>query len=271
MYSIGVPVATFILGIFAQVLFDQWIGTKSVIPLGLAFIMISFVITFIILGLSDKRFDMLEHQLHDIKAHTGLSVDFIVDHPSGGDGSSYKQTTKLIEEAESSIVMVSSWEPFSVYLEEIDNPELKNARTEYYNALKKKITLHQSNTNFLHCRIIQLSGDNIDGVFKFKTDSQFYTYLKLAADIQETHPTSCQLRRTYSFVEIQFTIIDKKHIIIPIFSHDGTRRLTRYGALIFHDTHGNLVRCLYSLYEELWARSYPIKNHQLVALQGLPE
>src|SRR5437867_3286971 len=131
VYGIGIPIATFILGIFAQVLFDQWINSRNVIPLGIAVIIICLVIIFIVFGFLDRRFDTVENKLLDIAARTGLKVEYVEDAP---DGNSYIRGAKLIENAEFNITIVSRWEPFAEYHTGLPNTDLQNARIEYYEA-----------------------------------------------------------------------------------------------------------------------------------------
>lgn len=263
IHNIGIPIITFILGILAQVLFDQWITSKNVISLSIAFIMVCLVVIFIIFGLTDKRFDTLENKLLDIAARTGLRVEFVEDGP---DGISYKRATELIENARFSLTIVSPWEPFAEYQDELPDTDLKNARTGYYEAIKKQVIHHQRSDILFHRRIIQISKEFDDmPLLKFKTDPTFYEYLKFIAETQAAFPHSCQLRTTNRFVDTHFTIIDEKYVIIPIFSRLGNERLKRYGTFIFNDIHGDLVKCLDRIYRTLDARSHPLTSQQLVA------
>jgi hypothetical protein len=267
IYNIGVPIITFVLGIFAQVLFDQWITSKNVIALAIGIMMICVVAIFIILGLTDKRFDTLENKLLDIAARTGLRVEFIEDRP---DGTSYKRGAELIENAQFSITIVSPWEPFAEY-EDHSPPStvLQNARLAYYEAIKRQVSRHQHSDLLFHRRILQIPKEYDDmPLGKFKSDPTYYDYIKFVAEIQETHPHSCQLRRASRFVDIHYTIIDEQYVIMPFFTRIGNERLKRYGTFIFNDKHGDLVRCLNHITRILEARSHPIFPHQLVTPNG---
>jgi len=78
------------------------------------------------------------------------------------------------------------------------------------------------------------------------------------------HPRSCRLRRAPTTIQIHFTIIDERHVIIPIFTTNESERLIRHGVLIFDDKQGDLVKSLNEIYETLDAQSQSIESDQLI-------
>ena len=54
-----------------------------------------------------------------------------------------------------------------------------------------------------------------------------------------------------------FIIIDEKYIVLPILTYENQRQ-ERHGALIFYDMHGDLFKCLDSIYQIIDARAIPL-------------
>jgi hypothetical protein len=98
-------------------------------------------------------------------------------------------------------------------------------------------------------------------------DDVYFEYIRYAAEVQESHPHSCRLRRASSLVDIYFIIIDNRNVIMPIIAHVGNERQIRHGTLFFDDSNGALVRSLISIYELLDARSQPITHDSLAKPQ----
>jgi hypothetical protein len=261
VYTIGIPVVTFVLGICAQVLLDQWLKSSDILFLSIALMIICFVIIFVILGFTDKRFDRLEARIQDIAERSGLQVEFVEDGP---DGVSYSKGADLIKGAKTSITIVSPWEPYSEYLDDFPDARLKVVRENYYEAMKSQILRHKYDSRLFHRRVLQIPKGFDDRPLTFKTDPTFYEYLKFASEIQEKYPRTCQLRRASHFIDMHFTIIDERYVIIPIFSRRENARLIRYGALIFNDTQGTLVAFLDGICRTLEARSRPITSDQII-------
>jgi len=219
----------------------------------------------IISKLTDQRFDILEKKLSEIEDRTGLLVEFTEDDIKNGSGLSYQKATKLIENAKIGLTIVSPWEPFAEYLDAIPNPSLKNARIEYYEAIQRQIERHQNDISTFHRRIIQVATEYENKPLTFRTDTLFYKYLKFVSEMQKDYPRSCHIKKAKSYIDIHFTIIDNKYVIMPIFSHDERNHQTRYGALIFNDTQGTLVNCLEGIYRFLETHGQAITPEQLIA------
>jgi len=69
-------------------------------------------------------------------------------------------------------------------------------------------------------------------------------------------------------LNIHFTIIDNRFVIIPIFTTTENQHPARHGILIFDDKQGDLVRSLNDMYEQIDAYARPIEVEQLILSDG---
>ena len=261
IYSILIPTITFIFGIFAQILIERWVSFKDPVVFSFVLIMICLIITILMLELNDKKIDSLNQGISEIKLSLGLKVEYIEDTDQHN---SYEKSTEIIEGAKDSILVVSPWNPFKDYQQKILNTKLKDSRADYYRALKSAILAHQDDQQVFHNRIIQVRKEHLNTRLEFEIDPIYLDYVKQAANIQQQHPRSCRIRKTSTSIEIHFTIVDQRYIIMPILSHFEGDKQIRHGALFFDDTQGDLTKVLKSIYEILNTRSQPIEPHQLI-------
>jgi hypothetical protein len=254
-----IPLSTFILGIFVQALFDQWFNSKNLMVLSILMIMVGLVTALIVLKQMDRRFDNIDTKLLDIANRTGLKAEFIEDQLGGR---SYLRSTQLIEEAKTSIIAVDTWKSSPGYLNS-SSQNVKEARSQQYEALKKQIKLHLGDSTPFHRRIVQIPQEYENKNLPFNIDPPFYNYLIAAAEAQDSNPRSCLIRRTSTIISTHFILIDERYIIMPLVSYIKDEAQVRYGALIFDDVQGNLVNYLKSIYSILDGRSKPIELHHL--------
>lgn len=258
--SILIPSITFIIGIFVQSLFDQWLNTRNLAALGSIVIMVSLVVILIIIKQADRRFDHIDTKLLEIANRAGLKAEFIEDQSTG---KSYLRSAQLIEEAKTSIIAIDTWQPFPEYLNS-SSQGVKKARSQQYEALEKQIKLHLSDNTHFHRRIIQLSDEYENKPLSFSADPMFYNYLIVAAEAQSSNPRSCLLRRANTIINTHFILIDERYIILPVVSYYQNKAQVRYGALIFDDMQGDLVHYLKSIFSIVDGRSRPLELQQLL-------
>ena len=269
IYAILVSAATFFLGIIFQSLFDRWFPTKSMMFFILIVIVVVLAIMLLIsvdiLEVLNKRFEHVDNEVAniatDIASRTGLSMEYIEDD---SDGKSYKRSIELIEKATLRLTFVSPWEPLMEY--QLDSStELKKAKEEYYETIKKKISENIKRDSVFHRRIVQIPKESPTLDLLFKHDMSFFEYLKYSSEVQLTHPRSCRLRWVNRVVNIHFTIIDERYAIIPITTFLENGYVQRRGQIIFDDGRGELVECLNFIYDKLDAYSHPIEPGQIIA------
>jgi uncharacterized membrane protein YoaK (UPF0700 family) len=63
LLALLIPAVSFLSGVFAQVLLDQWISSKNIILLSIALAIISLITIFIILKYLETRFDGFDSKL----------------------------------------------------------------------------------------------------------------------------------------------------------------------------------------------------------------
>jgi hypothetical protein len=163
---------------------------------------------------------------------------------------------------------VGTWEPFPQYQANKTNikagdSEVVNARRKFYEAVKKQIELHQNDGTPFYRRIVQVPEEYIRKRIPFETDPIFYNHLLFIAETQSSGKRSCILRKTETFMQIHFTIIDNQYIIIPILTTIKNELQARYGEIIINDTQGELVRQLQAIYWTLENRASPIDADEL--------
>lgn len=264
--AIIAPTITFMLGIFVQALFDQWINSKNIILLSLLAIAINLVIICIFLGHSDKRLDTIDNKLVDLANSTGIKADFVEDFPNGA---SYHRSIQLIEKAELNITIVNIWEPLPV-LKDYPNQSsdaVRRARAEFYEAIKKQASKHQNSSKIFYQTIVQMP-EKFKGIPpSLKSDVYFYDCLAHTTEIQKLYPRSCHVRRSTILINTYFILIDNKHIIMPLFKNPTGISRTRYGALFIEDNQGELVKYLHATYQTLDAHSLAVSIEDLKAIK----
>jgi hypothetical protein len=258
-----IPIGTFILGIFVQVLFDQFLSSRSLMPLTTAVILLSLVIILIWLRQAETRFDSIDNQLINLIDLAGLNGKFIED---GAKGESYLLSTELIEKAQTSILYVSSWEPFDIYQANdtdimIGDSDIVKARREFYHTLIRQVERHKDDITPFHRRIVQTPKEYEGKTLPYYLDQIFYYYLENMARIQAQSPSSCTIKRVTSRINLHFIVIDNKYIIIPILTHEKKVLQARHGAMFLEDTTKDrkLANCLIHIYWTLDPDAEPIK------------
>ncbi len=269
IYALLVSTATFFLGIVFQSLFDQWFPIKNTMSFVLIVIIVVLAILLLIsvdiLEMLNKRFKHVDTKLADIATNianrTGLNIEYIEDD---ADGKSYKRSIELVEKATLGLTFVSPWNPLMEYQPD-SSTELKSAKDRYYETIKKKISENIESNSVFHRRIIQIPKESQTTDLLFKYDLSFFEYLKYSSEAQQSHPRSCRLRGTSPIVNIHFTIIDERYVIIPITTFLKNGYVQRRGQIIFDDGRGELVKSLNFIYQTLDAYSRPIEPNQIIA------
>lgn len=229
--------------------------------------MVILAAIFIILDLIDKRFDSVDANLIDIANRIGLRVDYIED---GSEGKSYEKSSELIENAKFSLITVGYWEPFPHYAANentinVSESKVINARRKYYSSIKKQIEQHRNDDSPFHRRIIQVPEEFINQYIPFEVDPVFKDYLLFIANFKNGGSRSCILRKSKSYIKLDFTLIDDQYIILPVLTSIKNQLQSRYGAIIINDTEGLLTRRLKSIYWDLENRAKPIELDELEA------
>jgi hypothetical protein len=255
-YSIVVPSVTFLFGIIIQLLFQQWLSIKDSVPLGIAIIIFGLLIILLvsssILRAIEMRFDTVEDKLIDIATRTGLRVEYIED---GIEENSYRRVAELIEQANANLTFVDVWASYGGY--QTDKPVVRSTREDYYQVVIRQVDRHKEDQRHFHRRIIQFPGEYENKILPLENDPLFLNYLRHVAKMQEDHPRSCSIKRATTYINTHFIMIDEKYIVLPILTY-GNQRQERHGALIFDDIHGDLVKCLDSIYQIIDARAIPL-------------
>ena len=263
LLAILVPIITFISGLFAQVLFDQWISTNNVLLLSSAVAIIGLVCVLIYIGWLETRFDTFETKLSNISNRIGLHVEYIKD---GETGKSYLKSAELVEKSIKSVISIGDWEPFPNYLvsninvnKNSGSSKILTARRRFYEALTKQVSLHQGNAPYYQ-RVVQVPEEYKHKRLPFEVDQILFEHL-LKVSALNNHTSS--LRKTSMILNLHFTIIDDRYIIIPILTGIKKVHQTRHGALFFDDPQGNLIQCLKSIYWLIEKDALPIERNQL--------
>lgn len=208
-YSIVVPSVTFLFGIAIQLLFEQWLGTKDSLLIAIAIIIFGLFIILVaslsILKAIERRFDTVEDKLLDIATRTGLRVEYIEDDAKEN---SYRRATDLVEEAKTNITFVDVWASYGGY--QADKPVVRSTREEFYQAVIRQVDRHKEDERHFHRRIIQFPKEYESKFLPLENDPLFLDYLRHVADVQESHPRSCSLKRVTTHINTHFIIIDEK-------------------------------------------------------------
>jgi hypothetical protein len=258
-----IPVVSFLLGVFAQVMFDQWISSRNALLISIAVVIIGLVAIFSVLEYLEKRFDSFDSQLLHIANRMGLYVEYIEDNQTG---KSYRRSTELVEQAQFSLIFVAQWEPFPDYLvngvnvnRDSDSAPILEARRQFYEVLTQKVEAHQNDEKPFYIRIIQLPGEYMNKYIPFEIDQILYKHL---LSISQLKSRSCILRKTAKRINLTFTIIDDRFIIMPILTSIKNAHQARHGTLLFDDPQGDLIRRLKSMYWSIEAQALPLDINQ---------
>lgn len=278
---VGIPLLTFILGILAQQLLQDYLSHHDILKLGMFFLAISVCAVGIVLGFTARSHSNelaalrraaanearhVAAALRRMDLSSGLLVDYVADV---GVGASYSRAAAVIRNARESLTFVDLWEPFENYQRDPDDPasdETKPAREDFYAAVLEMTELHRQDSQTFHRRVVQVPSDVLGDRIPFYVDPPFRDYLRKVAATQNSHPLSCKLRISSPLIKMHFIIIDRRYIIMPVLSQDEhTQRQLRYGALFFDDSAGNLYSCLRQMYQVIESRSRPIEESDLTA------
>jgi hypothetical protein len=267
IHALLIPTITFVIGILVQSLFDNIITSSNLPMLSTAVIMIGIFVIFLHLTQIDTRFDNVDRQLIDITNRTGIYAEYIEDGP---EGKSYIRATEMVEKARTSLIFVGDWEPFPEYQANNTsvmkgNSQVLAARKHFYQTLIKQIEAHRFDGTPFHRRIVQIPKEYIDKRLPLETDPVFFDYVAYAAKIQASRPHSCMIRKSSIFINITFTIIDNRYVIIPVITRIKDLFQVRHGALIIEDINGQLVSRLKSFYWTLESRSSSLEMTELEA------
>ena len=140
-----------------------------------------------------------------------------------------------------------------------------NARRKYYSSIKRQIERRRNDDSPFHRRIIQVPEDFINKHVPFEVDPIFKEYLLFIVRYRHDGSRSCILRKSKSYIKLDFTLIDDQYIILPILTSIKNLLQSRYGAIIINDTEGQLTRRLKSIYWDLENRAAPIELDELEA------
>ncbi|SRR5258706_11549442 len=261
-----------ILTIIASSLFGAFFSSYRIY--GYLLVIILSIITLIttVLSLSSyeslfgyevKRLKELDATLMDVVPHTALQTEYIEDRP---DGRAYKRLTELVRNAKHSLITIISLEPFTLPEMAPSNKKLRQARHEYYEAIKRQVDRQQYKSKPFYRGIVQMPRDSKQRSFILKSDQELFEYLKYISQLQRSNPRSVVLLETVADLTIQFTIIDERYIFLPITTPIKNSPQIRYGYLIIEDDQGELVKNLEYTFTNLMLHSQPIESNQLETL-----
>jgi|GEM_PF-2687043 hypothetical protein len=271
LLALLIPAVSFLSGVFAQVLLDQWISSRNILLLSIALVIISLITIFIILKYLEARFDGFDSKLMRIANRMGIHVEYVED---GETGKSYLRSADLVEQAQTNLIFVAQWEPFPNYLvEDVDvnkkdgSSRISEARRRFYEALTMQAELHQKDETPFYSRIVQIPGEHMNKRIPFETDQILFEHL---TSVTKMNSHAILLRKTPTVINIHFTIIDDRYIIIPILTSIKKVHQARHGAIFFDDPQGNLTRRLKSIYWSIEKYATPIEPDQLELPQAIP-
>jgi len=277
LYRILLPATTFIGGVFIQLLIERWVPLGIVTTLSLVLVLLSLAILFTaslhILESIETKFNIVDKNLTskfasvndhliDIFNRSGLTVECIED---GKEELSYIRATELINNAKSSLTIVGPWEPF---VEKRVNTTTE-ARANYYKVMERKITEYQNSKTVFFRRILQVPKQYENSPLDFALETPFFNCLKHAIMVQTFFPRSCQIRKSPFILNIHFTIIDQRYVIMPIFTINANKKMNRHGALIYDDIQKTFVNHLESIYNIIDSFSQPLIGDSSIKLDIL--
>lgn len=270
VFKFAVPVTTFVLGILAQHLLEEYLsaGTVGQLPL----VVLTFVAGLLVIAVGvqthtsatdlrllassvNQRADDLTALLGSLRDATGLTAEYVED---GATGESYARAVELISQAQSTITIVDYWEPFEDYQADDGGATdtTSAARGAFYAAIEEAVQRHKMGSHLFHRRVVQIPQQRLAQPIPFAVDPPFEEYLGRIATVQQEAPRCCRLRVAPAQIRFHFIMIDERFLILPILRTDeGKRQQTRLGALFFDDRLGELARTFRGMYQDLDAKS----------------
>jgi hypothetical protein len=186
-----------------------------------------------------------EDILEAVTRLVGLAAEYI-----DGKDRAYQRTQDLIEHARQRLIFVDWW---------VDAPpfdKTTQARRNYYQAITDRIERHvvQSRKGnverdaFSHVRIVQMPNarDLAAATSTLSQDEVYWEHIKACIELQEDGRKPTSVYTAEPFTLTHFAIIDDV-FVQPILTLGEEKGLTRYGAILFTDRHGGVIRT----YEEL--------------------
>jgi hypothetical protein len=188
-----------------------------------------------------------EDILEAVKHLVGLAAEYIDDKDRA-----YQRTKDLIEHSRQRLIFVDWW---------VDAPEYDNTnqtRRDYYQAITDRIERHLAQSRkgnvardaFSHVRIVQMpNGRDLDAATStLSQDEVYWEHIKTCIELQEEGRTPTSVDIAAPFTLTHFAIIDDV-FVQPILTMGEEKGLTRYGAILYTDRHGEVIR----RYEQLMA------------------
>jgi hypothetical protein len=269
-----VPVSTFVAGVLAQLLAQELTsdlvdtGARIVAAtLGGVVIVLVLLIVLISFDYSDRvhQQNTISHEIERLSARFGLSVEFVADESGPDDGMSYDRMRQLVSQARRSVVFVDFWAEGP---HPLGQEHVRQRRASYYNEIVRQIELrmhsHVDGPPF-HRRIVQVPralGPN--SRLSLPGDDSFLDYVSQCLELQERSPRTTAVKICSAQVHMHFAIIDGRYVVLPILATNHRQvGVRRYGALVFDDQVGRLVKELMNVYETLDAVAQPLEPRQI--------
>ena len=190
-----------------------------------------------------------EDILEAVKHLVGLAAEYIDDKDRA-----YRRTQDLIEHARQRLIFVDWW---------VDAPEFDStnqARRDYYQAITDRIERHLAQSRkgnverdaFSHVRIVQMpNGRDLDAATStLSRDEVYWEHIKTCIELQEGGRKPTSVYTAEPFTLTHFAIIDDV-VVQPILTLSEEKGLTRYGAILYTDRHGQVIRRYEQLMEDL--------------------
>jgi hypothetical protein len=181
--------------------------------------------------------------LDAVKSMVGLAAEYIEDKDRA-----YRRTQDLIENASERLIFLDWWVDADGY--DRDQP-----RKDYYQAITARIKRHLDQSRegkvkrsaFSHRRIVQMDAITELGDVSsiFSQDEVYWEHIRTCVELEEDRVTSVYIAEPYT--RTHFAIIDDV-FVQPILT-TGEKGLQRYGAILYTDRHGELIK----RYQELVA------------------
>jgi hypothetical protein len=260
--SVGLPAATFVLGIAVQRVFSGW--PKNTTAFLIASVLIVLVVlTFVLLRTttvvnhsatsSAEAIDALCDRVDQLAQAAGFHGRYVED---GESGDSYRELTRLVRQAQQGLLFIDLWSPYGGYQAEGERSEV---REDFYAAVREQIEHHKHDGEPFHHRIVQVSPEFGTTRVPFEVDLEFRDYLLFAAEAQHASPASCRVKIAVRSIMLTLIVIDRRHIILPVLSRDETlKKQTRHGAIFLDDRDGSLVKSLAAIYANIDATARPL-------------
>jgi hypothetical protein len=188
-----------------------------------------------------------EAVLDAVKSMVGLTAEYIDDKDRA-----YERTQHLIQNARERLIFVDWWVDIHRY-------DTDQARKDYYHAITARIKKHLdesgegkvSKVDFSHSRIVQMEAntelDSVSSIL-FK-DEVYWEHIKTVVELQEDRPGLPSVYIAEPYTRAHFAIIDDV-FVQPILT-TSSKGLQRYGAILYTDRHGELIKRYEQLVDDL--------------------